>query len=82
MSRGLGDVYKRQEWDGENVKLFFTGNRTVELQDIKDELANYKKAHRKWAKTSSDENATLGEDSERDINALPLPEKVCQRYPL
>ena len=75
-------VIEHAEWDGENVKLFFVGNKTVELQDIKDELADYKKAHRKRAKTSSDENTTLGEDSERDTNALPLPEKVCQRYPL
>uniref|UniRef100_UPI003AB4BA8A hypothetical protein n=1 Tax=Ruminococcus sp. TaxID=41978 RepID=UPI003AB4BA8A len=75
-------VIEHAEWDGENVKLFFTGNRTVELQDIKDELADYKKAHRKRAKTSSDENTTLGVDSERDTNALSLPEKVCQRYPL
>lgn len=75
-------VIEHAEWDGENVKLFFVGNKTVELQDIKDELADYKKAHRKRAKTSSDENTTLGEDGERDTNALPLPEKVCQRYPL
>ena len=70
-------VIEYAEWDGKNVKLFFTGNRTVELQDIKDELANYKKAHRKQAKTSSDENTTLGDDSERDPHALPFAEKVC-----
>ena len=78
----MRQVIEHAEWDGKNVKLFFAGNRTVELQDIKDELADYKKAHRKRAKTSSDENTTLGDDSERDTNALPLPEKVCQRYPL